>query len=411
VRRGNEWVVSGRLEDAEFFYREDRKRSLADWARELEQVTYHAGLGSYAAKARRLERLADLLGVRLGEEEETRAAARRAAALAKTDLVTGMVGEFPELQGVVGSLYAAEDGEPPAVARSIGDHYRPQGPEDRVPPPGAPALVALADRVDALVGCFGAGVRPTGSRDPFGLRRAALGALRLLLENRVELDLAEVLDEAAGGFGVATESPSLPEGWQGAPRSELHAFLEERLAFLLGEAGARYDEVAAAAAATGAGLDPLDRRARVEALRGIRGDEDFLALAAAAKRIRNILVQARESGEEPAPVLDEAELEEPAERELLRAAREAGARAGADLREKRYGPALRGIAALRAPVDDFFEKVLVMDPEAGRRARRLALLDRVGELLHSVIDFSQIVVEGEEAARDAAPDPGRMKNG
>jgi glycyl-tRNA synthetase beta chain len=297
------------------------------------------------------------------------------------------------------------------VAEAIGAHYRPQGPEDDLPAPGAPTLVALADRLDALVGSFGAGVRPTGSRDPFGLRRAALGALRLLLENRTELDLAAALNEAAAGYGEGTGSPQLPQGWDGACRSELHAFLEERLAFLLGEQGARYDEVAAAAGATGAGLDALDRQARLEALRGIRGDEDFLGLAAAAKRIRNILAQARERGEEPAAALEAGALEEPAEQALLLAAAEAAAEAGTHAEARRYLPALRRIAALRGPVDEFFEKVLVMDPDAGRRARRLALLDQVGELLHSVIDFSQIVVEGEEAAREAAPDPGRRKNG
>lgn len=411
VRRGNEWVVSGRLEDAEFFFHEDRKRSLEEWARELDQVTYHADLGSYAAKARRLERLAVLLGRRLGTAEAEIEAARRAALLAKADLVTGMVGEFPELQGVVGAIYAAGDGEAPAVAEAIGAHYRPQGPEDEVPPSGARALVALADRLDALVGSFGAGARPTGSRDPFGLRRAALGALRLLLENGSELDLSRALDEAAGGYGSSTDSPALPQGWEGEARSGLHGFLEERLAFLLGEEGARYDEVAAAAAATGAGLAPLDRKARVEALRGIRGDEDFLALAAAAKRIRNILTQAREKGEEPAAEPAADALAEPAERELLRAAEQTRSDAESLAAEGRYGPALRRIAALRIPVDDFFEKVLVMDPDARRRAQRLALLDRVGELLHSVIDFSQIVVEGEEAARDAAAHPGRRKNG
>jgi pyruvate,orthophosphate dikinase len=349
VQRGNEWVVVGRLEDAEFFYREDRKRSMTEWGEGLETVTYAAELGSYAAKARRMEHLAVRLAGALGRADAVTEAAKRAARLAKVDLVTGMVGEFPELQGVVGGLYLRQDGEPEAVADAVGEHYRPASPDDIVPTSEAGTIVSLADRLDALVGHFAAGARPKGSKDPLGLRRAALGALRIVLERQLSLDLAAWADEAAGGFGSETGSPEI-EGWPAA-RGDLLSFLEERLAFLLQREGIRYDEVAAVAAAGRGSIDAVDRRERARALRGIRGDDDFLSLSAAAKRIRNILGQARDRGDEVPGSLEEAGLEEDAERELLRSARRAGESAGEAAGRNDYREALLSIARIRPVVE------------------------------------------------------------
>jgi glycyl-tRNA synthetase beta chain len=192
-------------------------------------------------------------------------------------------------------------------------------------------------------------------------------------------------------------------------RDQLLAFLEERLAFLLGEAGMRYDEVAAVAGACRDTLHPIDRLARAEALRSIRGNPDFLSLAVAAKRIRNILAQAREAGESPPEEVAGDDLEEPAERQLFRQSEALAVEARRMVQEQRYSDALSRIATLRPEVDRFFEEILVMDPDPGCRVRRLALLARVGSLLHSVVDFSAIVVEGEEAARDAVPTPRRNR--
>jgi glycyl-tRNA synthetase beta chain len=238
VRAGNEWVVEARLADARFFYGEDRKRPLAERAAELEHLAFHARLGSYAAKTERLAALAGWVAGELGWREE-RPDAERAARLLKLDLVTEMVKEFTSLQGVMGGIYAREDGEPEAVWQAVYDQYRPAGTEDPLPRGRAGLAVALADRFDTLVGLFGLGQVPTGSRDPFGLRRAAQGAVRIALERELPLDLAALAREAARLYGDAL------------PRSadeilaDLRPFLDDRVRHLLGLRGYAYDEIEA----------------------------------------------------------------------------------------------------------------------------------------------------------------------
>jgi glycyl-tRNA synthetase beta chain len=386
VRAGNEWVVEARLADARFFYGEDRKRPLAERAAELEHLAFHARLGSYAAKTERLAGLAGWLAGELGWREE-RPDAERAARLLKLDLVTEMVKEFTSLQGVMGGIYAREDGEPEAVWQAVYDQYRPAGTEDPLPRGRAGLAVALADRFDTLVGLFGLGQVPTGSRDPFGLRRAAQGAVRIALERELPLDLAALAREAARLYGDAL------------PRSadeilaDLRPFLDDRVRHLLGLRGYAYDEIEAGLAAEGV-QDLPDLEARVAALHRVRDEPAFLSVVLAAKRIANIVPESPAPGEPAAP--DPARFEAEAEAELHR---EAGALSGEveDAAARRdYEGALRRIAELAEVLERFFVEVLVMAEDEAVRANRLALLRETGKTLSRIARLTEMVVDREE---------------
>ncbi len=382
VRSGNEWVVAARLADARFFYGEDKKMGLAARAEQLARLGFHEKLGSYADKSRRLEELAAAICDRLGWHAE-KAHARQAARLAKADLATEMVKEFTSLQGVIGGIYAREDGEPAAVWQAIYDQYLPASTDDRLPRGRAGLAVALADRVDTLAGIFGLGLVPTGSRDPFGLRRAAQGTVRMALEAELPIDLEALLGEAVALYGARVARPAA------AVVADLRPFLADRVRYLLGLQGYAYDEIEAALAASsqGRGGDLADLRQRVAALKQARERPEFLAVVLAAKRIANIVKDAA-----AAPV-DEALLVEPAERRL--AAEHAAVRGTIDAAAGAgdYAGALLAIAGLAPHLDRFFVEVLVMAEDPAVRANRIALLQAIGTTLSGIAKLTEMVVD------------------
>lgn len=410
IRRGNEWVLKARLADAKFFFEDDRKRSLSDRVTDLGRVTFHARLGTYAEKVDRMGRLLSRVGEALALSRDEAADAAAAVKLCKADLTTGLVGEFPELQGIVGGIYARLEGLSPGCALAIEEHYRPAGANDPVPSKGAPAAVALADKIDTLAVCFTAGFIPKGSADPYALRRSALGIHRTLVEREIPLDLTPLLNAAlaqASEAGFAKVSGTrAPEGRAprkekpvaaSDPRAALFEFMEQRLRFLLEESGVRFD--AARAVLSTGWADPLLAWRKAKALDALRGQPDFLALAASAKRVRNILAQAAEKGQDASAArLDPARLSKGSEAALHEAMRAARKRAETLASGGDHRGALSAIAALRGAVDRFFEDVLVMDPDEGTRMNRLALLSELKTILSSEADFAEIVVEGDSAA-------------
>ena len=389
IRRGHEAVLAARFRDAQFFWRADQKRGLEDRLSVLEQATFVSKLGTYRQKVGRVVELAGWLGsvVSADGRRADIEVLRRAAQLSKSDLTTEMVGEFPELQGIVGGLYARAQGEKEEVARAIYDHYRPAGAEDSLPESLEGALLSLADKLDTIVGCFAVGLAPSGSRDPYALRRAGSGIVRMIVEKKLRLGLSEAVAEsvrivARGGVGVE-DKETLTEA--------VRAFLGERARHLFRELRQfPYDEVNAVFAA---GWDDLvDAHARLEALRRIRPTPDFEAVAAAFKRVRNILEQAGNAKEHAARPISETMLEAGAERELYERFTALRPQV-AELRSKqRYEEILKRAASLRPQVDRFFDTVLVMAPEEAVRANRLALLAQLLREFSAVADFSEIVV-------------------
>lgn len=387
VQAGNEWVVAARLDDARFFYSEDRKKALADRRDELEKLLFHAKLGSYAEKAERLVELGAMLCGMLGWEEET-AATVQAARLLKLDLTTEMVKEFTSLQGVVGGIYAREEGHPEPIWQAIYDQYLPAGTEDPIPR-SRPGLVnAIADRIDTLVGMFALGLVPSGSRDPFGLRRAAQGLVRIVLEAELGLDLDLVAARAARLYGERLEVAAEEI------LATLRPFLQDRIRRLLGLRGFAYDTVEAALAAGASSLPDL--LSRVAALHRVREEPDFLSVVLAAKRIANIV---RDS---PEQVLDEAVLREPAEIALYRAAE--GLRGEVEQAEAagHYEQCLRQIAELAEVLDRFFVEVLVMDENRQIRNNRIALLQSIQRRISRTARLTEVVVDKSEYREKAA---------
>ena len=404
ILRGMERVVVARLRDAAFFLAEDRKRPLAERLEDLAGVSFHHGLGSYRDKAARLERLVAAMS-RLGLLSESQCqAAGQAARLAKTDLVTLMVREFPELQGVVGGLYLAAEAAPAEVAEAVRWHYHPIAVEPDAEPAAAFAgrngaarvfaAVALADKLDTLAGYFGIGENPTGSRDPFGLRRAGQGALRAVLDfwrpqaGERAPDLEALVKEAVGGF-----FPGKPTAERDRISNVVSIFLLERLGYVLRSRGFSADEVSAvvdesaeaASALSGpqairALADPIDALHRVEALQRVRREvkDDFAALAEAFKRAKNILTKAA-----PAARVDPRLFEDDAERSLFDATARLESVTGS------YEDRLRALAALREPVGRFFDDVLVMAGEP-KQGNRLAILERTLSLFYRISDISKL---------------------
>ncbi len=388
VRSGNEWVVAARLADARFFYGEDRKVGLGRRAEQLARLTFHERLGSYAEKTARLAALAGNLCAELGWGDVA-ADAAAAARLLKADLATEMVKEFTSLQGVMGGLYARLEGHPEAVWQAVYDQYLPASAEDAIPRGRTGQVVALADRIDTLVGIFGLGLVPTGSRDPFGLRRAAQAVVRIAFEGKLAVDLGRLAAAATELYGARLT--------RGAAQVEatLRPFLDDRIRYVLGTYGYAYDEIEAALAAGGADLPDL--RARVDAVHRVRGDASFLSVVLAAKRIANIVKDA------PEQALDAGRLAEPAERDLaaafggLRAAAEEAAAAGD------YERCLRRIGELAPVLDRFFVEVLVMDPDEAVRANRIALLQAILRTVSRTARLTEVVVDrAEHRARAGA---------
>ncbi len=386
VRAGNEWVVAARLADAKFFWEKDRQEPLASRLPALAGLGFQEKLGSYAGKRERLLELTSQLASWMGLGGEEAEGLARAASLLKVDLTTDMVREFTSLQGVMGGIYAREDGEPEAVWQAIYDQYLPTGADDALPRGTVGRLVALADRADTLAGFFGLGMIPTGSRDPFGLRRAALGVVRLALEAPLALDLERVMRAAYGGFRGIHLPKSEEETWQA-----LAAFLEDRVRFVLGQRGFAYDEIdAGLGARTARFADLAGLAARVAAVQAVRADRAFLAVALAAKRIANItkgLPRYEPTGQR---------LEEAAESALF----EAGSRFHSEARDAVQGGdferGLKSVGALAAPLEKFFLDVMVMHEDAAIRESRIALLQGIQEDILQLADLSAVVVEKAE---------------
>ncbi len=377
VVKGNERVLEARFNDARFFWQVDRQRTLASRAGALAHVTFQARLGSYKEKTEGVAAGARRLAAWLGLDPDL---AERAARLCKIDLMTEMVKEFPELQGVMGGLYARADGEPEEAAQAIYEHYLPQSMDDPVPGSIYGQILSVADKLDTLEGCFAIGLIPSGSKDPFALRRAAQGVVKVLAEARLRVDLKRAVEE-----GMDATRAHFPDcGPQQA--QALWEFLLDRIHYYFREIrGFAYDEVNAAIAGGWKTLPDLE--ARLYALKLVRQTENFEPLAASFKRIRNILRQAGwqegEVREERLEALEEKALYEEMQRVLAEVAR---------LRESEdYIQALQAVATLRPAVDAFFDKVLVNAPDPGVRANRLALIGRLFREVSSIADFSEIV--------------------
>jgi len=373
---GNARVVRPRLSDARFFFNQDRKATLASRLEKLGSVVYHNKLGSVLQRVERMETLAQKIAVKLGANASL---AARAARLAKADLVTDMVGEFPELQGIMGRYYALHDGEDRDVADAVQAHYQPRFAGDALPVGNIACAAALADKLDALIGFFGIGQVPTGDKDPFGLRRAALGVLRILMESPLPLDLGELIDEAANGFsaGVLTSAEC---------RSQLQDFMLDRLRGYLRDAGHGQDVVEAVLAQRPTRIDLVP--AKLEAVQKFLAHDAAQALAAANKRIGNILKKAEGAIPEP----DVALLQEAAEKALFERVVQLSPLVKSHVANGDYADALLALSGVRAEVDRFFDEVMVNTDEPLVRANRLGLLKSLFDQLNAVADISKLAV-------------------
>lgn len=377
---GNERVVRPRLADARFFFEQDQRQTLASRVEALGSVVYHAKLGTQAQRTQRVRRLAGTLAAHAGANSHW---VDRAAMLAKTDLLTGMVGEFPELQGNMGRHYALHDGEPAEVAQAIAEHYQPRFAGDTLPTTASGLTLALADKLETLAGIWGIGAHPTGDRDPFALRRHALGVLRMLIERPAaagaSVSLGALLDQA---FAVFEDQPNVQSDVPG-----LAAFITDRLRGYLREQGHAAEDIDAVLAVD---ADRLDRIAvRLQALAHFRTLPEASSLAAANKRIGNILRKALEGGA-TAGTLDPQRLIEPAEGVLHQALVQVEVAAGPLLAEQNYTAALQALAALRTPVDGFFDEVMVNAEDPALRANRIALLARLHAAMNQIADLSRL---------------------
>ena len=382
VIAGNERVLRARLSDAKFFWDADRKQPLADRVATLSQIVFHAKLGTVDAKADRIANLAEWLAERTGGADA--ALAMQAGRLAKADLVSGMVGEFPELQGIMGRYYARHDGLPEPVAEAIGSHYAPQGPSDTCPSQPTAVAVALADKIDTLAGFFAIDEKPTGSRDPFALRRAALGIIRLIVENRTRIDLRATIVQAAGayGTGIVPDAAGLADA--------VMAFIAERLKVSLRDRGVRHDLIDAVFA-KGDEADLTRLLDRVDALASFLGTDDGANLLTAQRRAANIVrIEERKDGTAHDGPVETAGLVEPAEQALATALATARAAVEGHLASESFANAMAALADLRQPVDAFFDRVTVNADAPALRANRLALLSDISRTMALVADFSRV---------------------
>jgi glycyl-tRNA synthetase beta chain len=357
---GNERVVRPRLDDARFFYNQDRKIRLEERVPQLAKVVFHNKLGTQLERVQRIQLLAGKIARQLNADA---AAAERAAWLSKADLITGMVGEFPELQGVMGRYYALHDGEGREIAQAIGEHYKPRFAGDTLPEGGVACAVALADKLDALSGMFGIGQQPTGEKDPFGLRRAALGVVRILVERRLALSLQDLV------------------------KPDVQAFILERFAGYLKDQGYSTLQVDSVLSQNPARLDLVPQQ--LEAVKAFETLPEAESLAAANKRVANILKQAEAKGESFARA-ERKELKEAAEISLFDALQKATGSANQLFERGDYAGYLKTFAVLKAPVDTFFDKVMVMAEQKTLRQNRLALLADLRKAMNRVADISKL---------------------
>jgi glycyl-tRNA synthetase beta chain len=392
IRHGNERVLRARFNDARFFWDFDQKQPLKQRVEGLKAVTFQKDLGSYYGKAERVSRLVNQLGADLANSgvKLDRNALHEAAWLAKTDLTTELVKEFTELQGIVGGLYArAQDlGEP--VAAAIYDHYKPESMEDAAPRTVEGAVLAIADKADSIAGMFALGMVPSGSKDPFALRRQANGIVKTIAEHKLRLRLSELMSSALEGYKGSEAEARFPRSQPYLPA--VTSFFRERLEYFLKDAqGFAYDVVNAVLAA-GAD-DVVDALARAQAVAEVRPSEDFESISVAFKRMKNILKQAAEKGLAVSERFSTEVLQEAAERELATQVPRIAAAVGEYKQQGNYPEGLRQIAALRPLVDAFFDKVMVMVEDERVRANRLALLQTLVRDFSTIADFSEIVTE------------------
>ena len=369
IMAGNQRVLRARLADAEFFWQQDQKQRLESYVAELQAVTFYEGLGDLHAKALRLEKLATVLAPYIAGCDAQHAG--RAGVLAKADLVTGMVGEFPELQGIIGGYYARHDGEADSVASAIATHYRPQGPTDDVPETPTAKAVALADKIDTLVGFFGIGAKPTGSKDPFALRRAALGVIRIILDAELSLPLATLLQKAAENYQFdAADEDILP-------------FIRDRLRVYLRDQNMRHDVVAAALADSSG--DDLCRMAdEARSLAGFLADGEGAGLMAGWRRVSSMLSAEEKKAKKSFPATTDPALFNDIEQRLHTAL---GAVPDSDVD---FASKLTALGQLRLPIDAFFDGIVVNDDDPAIRLNRLGLLAVIREKMLMVADFSKI---------------------
>ena len=374
VQAGNERVIRARLDDAAFFWEQDRKHSLESLGERLDSVTFQQKLGSLGDKQRRIAVTAALIAKSQGQDS---AHVIRAAALCKCDLLTSMVQEFPDLQGIMGCYYATHDGEDAAVAAAMDEQYQPRFSGDQLPTGASGKALAIADRLDTLAGIFALGKPPTGDKDPFGLRRAALGVLRIMIEKELDLDLRALIDSSSAAFPAELNAAKIS--------ADLFAFMMERLRayYVEGE----YDTNEFEAVLARQPQQPLDFDQRMRAVHAFRRLPQSVNLAAANKRIRNILRKA------DTPIADTYKadlLQDPAEQALAAAIAAVETKAGALFEMRDYTGALCELAALQAPVDTFFDDVMVMADDPALRDNRLALLNVLSELFLRVADISKL---------------------
>ncbi|EKD71185.1 MAG: hypothetical protein ACD_46C00259G0004 [uncultured bacterium] len=373
VTHGNERVLRARLSDAAFFYQEDKKESLEKRLQRLEGIVFQAKLGTLYEKAERLSLLSALIAKEMGANAEL---ATRAGLLAKTDLTTSMVNEFPELQGIMGFYYAQQDGEASEVALAIKEHYLPSFAGDLLPTHPVSRAVALADRIDNLVGAFGINQIPTGDKDPYGLRRAAIGVLRILIENKINLDLRDVLESAVDCYRVKFENAELIP--------QILSFFQERSRAFYQEQGVGADIFAAVAALQIS--NPLDVDERIKAVQAFKTLSEADALSAANKRVSNIL--SKYTDRIDAQKIDPAMFENAVEIELAKQLEMQNAIVMKLSEARQYDKVLLQLAQLRKPVDDFFDQVMVMTDDKSRRENRLLLLSQLRKMFLQVADIA-----------------------
>ena len=395
---GNEKVIAARLSDAKFFWEQDLKKKLEIMRDELKGITFHEKLGTQFERAERVKELARQIAT--SQELCEAALAQRAAELAKADLVSGMVGEFPELQGLMGRYYAEAEHMNPAIARAIELHYKPKGPTDSVPleseGDGAAVAVALADKLDMLVGFWAIGEKPTGSGDPYQLRRAALGVIRLVIDNDLRMPLVEVFARSAGNYFVPAFKERLEQGSTDKQSAAIYSpadllnFFAERLKVYLRDKGARHDLIDAIFSLPGQDDLALIVK-RVEALTEFLKTDDGANLLAGVKRAQNILtIEEKKDKVSHAGDVDAALLQAEEEKALAAAIDKVKADTVAALNVENFAGSMRALAELRAPVDAFFDKVTVNADDAALRENRLHLLSQIRAATLNVADFTKI---------------------
>jgi len=393
VRESHEWVLQARLADARFFLKEDRARRLEGYVPELAGLVLQAQLGTMADKTQRLGQLASHISDVLRLSPEVHAKLNRAVVLCKADLVTHLVQEFPELQGVVGGIYASLDGEDADVAQAIREHYRPTGAADQAPQGLAGAILGVIDRTDTVVGLLVAGLAPSGSQDPYGLRRAAQGLIEILLAHHLPISLTSLITAAVQAYGKTNDK--LVE--------QVRDFVWQRLRTYLIDRGLRYDLVDAALAASADIV--LDAAERAYVLQAYSARPEFVRLYVAFDRASRILTANGTAA--PDPGLFEVD----AERVLYAATRTAQAAVAEAVKRRDYLRALQALVPLADPIDQLFVDVLIMAPDPQVQANRLALLRRVADIFRAVADFSKVVMADDARNQVEGPTPSRARIG